>query len=115
MVLLPYLSKRVEGALTWLSPIEIAVLSDWVTVDSCLCLCMYWYVLSAGTSINTSIKITARLPVMYHINQGILFIQNIIGAYTLRKVQPFLRSCLRNFCVLNIVYAHILCRSSGTK
>jgi hypothetical protein len=71
----------VGGALTWLSPTEIAVLSDWVIVVTCLCLCMYPYVLSAGANIKTSIKITVRLPVVYHINQGILFIQNIIGTY----------------------------------
>ena len=110
-------------ALTWLSPTERDLLSDWVTVHTCLCLCAYLYVLSAGANIKTSTKITTRLQVVYHINQGILYIQNVgqchgthvnvVLLMLIRKVQPSLCICLLNFCMLNSVCAHLSCRSSG--
>lgn len=110
-------------ALTWLSPTERALLSNWVTVDTCLCLCIYLYVSSAGANIKTSTKITTRLQVVYNINQGILYIQNVgwchgthvnvVSLMLIRKVQSSLCICLLNFCMLNSVCAHLLCRSSA--
>jgi hypothetical protein len=123
MVLLSYWGWRVGKALTWLSPTERALLSDGVTAGTCLCLCIYLYVLSAGANIKTSTKITTRLPVVYHINQSILYIQNVgqchgthvtvVSLMLVRKSQPSLCICLLNFCMLNSVYAHLLCRRSG--